>query len=333
MRKLWLLFLVGLLSAGCGSSSDGSEGGGGQAGAGGDAGVGGSPGIGGSSGMGGAGGSAAKCDTPSELLRCSTVNIAHRGGRRIRPEHTIEAYDQALVDGSDILELDVHETIDGEIVVMHDDTLNRTTDCEGLIKEKTFAEVRMCDAGYDFSPDGGETYPYRGMGLVVPTLQEVLERYPDTPFVIEIKQEEPSMVNHFAEVLQEFDVVDQTVGAAFSDDVLAELRVALPELATNLGVAEARDFVLFSLVPDANPDYVPPAEFLQVPLEFDNIPLLHDNLVPYAHSFGMSVHFWTINDEEDMRSLIDEYGVDGIMTDDPPLLTEVITDLDAAPPN
>ena len=169
------------------------------------------------------------------------------------------------------------------------------------------------------------------MGLVVPTLEEVLERYPDTPFVIEIKQQEPSMVDNFVDVLEQFDMVDQTVGAAFSDAVLAELREAAPELATSLGIDETRSFVLLSLVPEGDPGYEPPAEFLQVPITFGDVPVLHEGLILFAHSFGMTVHFWTINDEEEMRSLIDEFGADGIMTDDPPLLTEVIDDLGAAP--
>jgi glycerophosphoryl diester phosphodiesterase len=331
--RLCVLAVAAFVAIGCGSSSesglDGSAGVGGDAGNGGSAGTAGAGGFGG--GSAGAGGTEPKCVTPQDILRCSVVNIAHRGGRRIRPEHTLLAYDTALEDGTDILELDVHETSDGEIVVMHDDTLDRTTDCSGLIKEQTFEAIRMCDAGYDFTADGGTTYPYRGMGLVVPTLQEVLARYPETPFVIEIKQETPSMVNHFVEVLQEYDAIDKTVGAAFSDTVLVELREAAPGLATNLGVDETREFWLQSqITPD--PSYQPPAEFLQIPLRFGGIDLLHPNLIPFAHSFDMKVHFWTINDEVEMRMLIEDYGIDGIMTDDPPLLTEVIEDLDAAPP-
>ena len=331
--KLFILATVALFAMGCGSSAGSGTGGtSGDAGNGGSAGTAGSGGAAGSGGgEGGAGGSEPKCATPQEILRCGVVNIAHRGGRRIRPEHTLLAYDTALEDGTDILELDVHETSDGEIVVMHDDTLDRTTDCSGPIKEQTFEAIRTCDAGYEFTPDGGTTYPYRGTGLVVPTLQEVLARYPDTAFVIEIKQETPSIVDHFVEVMDEYDAIDKTVGAAFSDAVLVELRAAAPALATNLGVDETREFWLQSqITPD--PTYQPPAEFLQIPLRFGGIDLLHPNLVPFAQSFGMKVHFWTINDETEMRMLIEDYGIDGIMTDDPPLLTEVINDLDVAPP-
>ena len=325
MNKLLLILSMIVVTAGCGSSSD--SGTGGTAGTGGAGGMG---GAGGSGGMAGSGGTEPKCTTPQAMLRCDKVlNIAHRGGRRIRPEHTLLAYDQALEDGADILELDVGETSDGALVVMHDDEVDRTTDCTGLIKEMTFAEIRECDAGYEFTPDDGETYPYRGMGLVVPTLQEVFDRYPDVAFIIEIKQESPSIVDNFVQTLRDSGVEDKMIGSQFSDDVLAELRAAAPEIATNTGVNETLVF-WGKAFDDLDPEYEPPAEFLQVPTQFDVgdriVDVLHPGFVPRAHELDMYVHVWTINDEQEMRDLI-ALGVDGIMTDDPPLLTKVINEL------
>ena len=319
MDRLFLFLVMAAMSIGCGtSSSSGGQGGGGM---GGQAGVG---------GAGGGGGSEPKCQTPQEMLRCDKVlNIAHRGGRRIRPEHTLLAYDQALADGADVLELDINETIDGVLVVMHDRTVDRTTDCSGAIKDMTFDEIRECDAGYNFSPDGGETYPYRGMGLVVPRIEEVFDRYPDAPFVIEIKQEAPSIIDHFVEVIREYEVTDKMIGAAFSDDVLIQLREAAPEIASSMGVNETLVFWGNSFNP-IDPEYDPPAEFLQVPTEYNvgdrDVVVLHPGFVPRAHELAMYVHVWTINDEATMRDLI-ELGVDGIMTDDPPLLSRVIDEL------
>ena len=285
----------------------------------------------GGGGMGG--GSEPKCKTPQEMLRCDKVlNIAHGGGLAIRPAHTLLAYDQALEDGADVLELDVHETMDGVIVVMHDSTVDRTTNCTGAIKEMTFAAIRECDAGYNFDPDGDESYPYRGMGLVVPSMREVFERYPDTPFNVEIKQSEPSIVDHFVEVIREFEVEDKMIGAAFNSSVLQDLRAAAPEIATSLGEQETLVFWGKSFDP-IDPEYDPPGEFLQVPTEYElggiDREVLHDGFVPRAHELGMYVHVWTINDEEEMRWLIEDRGVDGIMTDDPPLLTKVINELGA----
>ncbi|MGB5702576.1 MAG: glycerophosphodiester phosphodiesterase [Polyangiales bacterium] len=313
MNKLLLILSMIVVTAGCGSSSDS-----------------GTAGMGGAGGIGGSGGTEPKCTTPQAMLRCDKVlNIAHRGGRRIRPEHTLLAYDQALEDGADILELDVGETSDGALVVMHDDEVDRTTDCTGLIKEMTFAEIRECDAGYEFTPDDGETYPYRGIGLVVPTLQEVFDRYPDVAFIIEIKQESPSIVDNFVQTLRDSGVEDKMIGSQFSDDVLAELRAAAPEIATNTGVNETLVF-WGKAFDDLDPEYEPPAEFLQVPTQFDVgdriVDVLHPGFIPRAHELDMYVHVWTINDEQEMRDLI-ALGVDGIMTDDPPLLTKVINEL------
>ncbi|MBW2548825.1 MAG: glycerophosphodiester phosphodiesterase [Deltaproteobacteria bacterium] len=322
MNKLFLvLTIVSIAVTGCGSSSNGTGGTGGQAGSGG------SGGSGGMGGEGGTGGAEPKCQTPQEMIRCDKVlNIAHRGGRRVRPEHTLLAYDQALEDGTDILEMDVHETVDGMLVVMHDRTVDRTTNCTGAIKEMTFADLRECDAGYNFTSDDGATYPYRDMGLVVPTMVEVFERYPDTAFVIEIKQGDPSIVDHFVEVIREHGVEDKMIGATFSAEVLDELRAAAPEIPTSMEQTEVLTFWGKAYQP-IDPEYEPPGEFLQVPVEQGGINVLHENFVPRAHELGMFVHMWTINDEEEMRYLIETHGVDGIMTDDPPLLTKVINEL------
>ncbi|NNE19658.1 MAG: glycerophosphodiester phosphodiesterase, partial [Myxococcales bacterium] len=273
MSKLFLfLIFISVASLGCESSSTVT-------------------GAGGQGGQGGTGGSEPKCATPQEMLRCDkVVNIAHRGGRRIRPEHTLLAYDQALQDGADILELDVHETSDGMLVVIHDDTVDRTTDCTGLIKEMTFADIRNCDAGYEFSNDDGQTYPYRGMGLVVPTMDEVFDRYPDTPFIIEVKQSDPSIVDHFVEVIREYGVEDKMTGSAFADSLLSELRAAAPEIPTNMGTNETFLYWGFSFSP-LDPSYQPPAEFLQVPPQFDVgdriVDVLHPGFVPRAHELDM----------------------------------------------
>jgi glycerophosphoryl diester phosphodiesterase len=323
MNKLHLVWIALMaLALGCAGESNATGGSGGGAGDG---------GTGGAAGVGGTGGAEPKCTTPQEMIRCDKVlNIAHRGGLRIRPEHTLLAYDKALEDGADILELDVHETSDGMLVVMHDARVDRTTDCSGAIKDMTFEGLRECDAGYDFSPDGGESHPYRGMGLVVPTMEEVFDRYPDTAFVIEVKQSDPSIVDHFVEVIRDHGVEDKMTGSAFSDDLLVQLRAAAPEIPTNMGTGETTIFWGFSFG-DLDPEYEPPAEFLQVPPQFNVgdrlVDVLHPGFVPRAHELDMYVHVWTINDEEEMRFLIETYGIDGIMTDDPPLLTKVIDEL------
>src|SRR5919107_2807685 len=115
------------------------------------------------------------------------VNLAHRGASALAPENTIEAFRLAVGAGAGGLELDVHMTRDGQIVVIHDPTVDRTTNGSGAVSEMTFDELRRLDAGHTFSPDGGPTRPYRGRGIRVPTLEEVLEGFPDVAVNIDLK--------------------------------------------------------------------------------------------------------------------------------------------------
>jgi glycerophosphoryl diester phosphodiesterase len=121
------------------------------------------------------------------------VNFAHRGGAKIVPENTLEGFREGLRVGAGVLELDVHATADGHVVVIHDETVDRTTDGSGAVREMTLAEVKRLDAGYWFTPDGGKTYPYRGEGVRVPTLEEVYRQFPDVPINVEIKGERPGI--------------------------------------------------------------------------------------------------------------------------------------------
>lgn len=256
-----------------------------------------------------------------ELLHSDVLlNIAHAGGKGTRPEHTRLAYEAALIDGAHVLELDVHATSDGVLVLMHDETVDRTTDGTGLIKEMTWDELSQLDAGYTFTEDDGATYPYRGLDLRVPRLTEILAAFPDVPYVIEIKQGTPSIVDPFLEACGNAGVLDQMVGSAFDVAVLEELRAADPDLPTSFGVAEVVAFL--ALTPETEPDYTPPAEFLQVPPMQGAIPVLSPAFIERADRFGLKVHAWTINDPEEMRELI-ELGVDGIITDYPARLRDL----------
>src|SRR5918911_3904757 len=121
------------------------------------------------------------------------VNLAHRGASALAPENTIEAFRLAVEAGAGGLELDVHMTRDGHIVVIHDATVDRTTNGFGAVSEMTFHELRRFDAGHDFSPDGGPTRPYRGRGVQVPTLGEVLEEFPGVAVNIDLKDGPPGI--------------------------------------------------------------------------------------------------------------------------------------------
>src|SRR5215203_3240073 len=131
------------------------------------------------------------------------INIAHRGGAEIAPENTLEGFREGLRVGAGVLELDVHTTADGHVVVIHDAVIDRTTDGTGAVWEMTLAELKRLDAGYRFTRDRGATYPFRGEGVGIPTLEEVYDEFGDVPINIEIKGERPGIEEAVWQVIEE----------------------------------------------------------------------------------------------------------------------------------
>jgi len=244
------------------------------------------------------------------------LNIAHRGGRRAAPDETLPAYQDAAGIGVDVLEMDVHSTSDGVVVCMHDATVDRTTDGTGRIKDMTFEQLRDLDAGYWFTTDGGQAYPYRGEGIVVPTLEEVLAAFRDFYFITEIKQSSPSIVDALLDVFERTGTADRVVIAAADDNVIDEVREKNPDIFTSYASGEMLTFV--TLEPQDERTYRPPAGFLHPPWEVADA-----EFMDRVRRFDLKVHVWTVDDRPTMEKLID-LEIDGIMTDDPGLLEKVI---------
>ena len=110
--------------------------------------------------------------------------IAHQGGDGLWPSDTMYAFQRAVAMGVDMLEMDLHVTADGQFVLMHDETVDRTTDGIGRLEDMTLAQVKALDAGYRWTADGGQTYPYRGQGITVATVEELFQAFPDMPMNI-----------------------------------------------------------------------------------------------------------------------------------------------------
>lgn len=260
--------------------------------------------------------------TVNPFFEDRVLNIAHRGANFLAPEETLEAYHAAKESGADILEMDLQRTADGEIVVLHDSTVDRTTDGTGRVRDMTLAQIKSLDAGYRFTRDGGETHPFRGQGLAIPTLREIFETFPEDFMIIEIKGSDPTVGDDYARLLREYDMVDQVITASFSEVVIDAFRATLPEAWTSLAQDEV--IVFFALSPEAEAEYEPPGEFLHVPPRFQGIEVLTPDFVARADRFGLPIHvFGPGNDADSMQSLID-IGVRGLMVDDVALASEVI---------
>jgi glycerophosphoryl diester phosphodiesterase len=254
--------------------------------------------------------------------------MAHRGGKGLWPENTLYAFEQAAAMGVDVLEMDIHSTADGVPVVIHDGTVDRTTSGIGPVKAFTLAELKTLDAGYNWSPDDGKTFPYRGQAITVPTLEEVLAAFPTMPMNIEIKrtgseeQTEPSLAAQLCKMLRDLDRTDQVLVASFHEETMNEFRRECPEVATAATQNEVITlFVTSKALLEAA--YSPAAQAVQVPEDRGGLHLLTPRFVDASHHRNLQVHAWTINDVDDMQRLL-TLGVDGIITDYPDRLMELL---------
>lgn len=250
--------------------------------------------------------------------------IAHQGGDGIWPGETMLAFQNSVDLGVDVLEMDIHITSDGVLVLMHDETVDRTTDGTGEIEAMTLDELKTLDAGYDWTPDEGETYPYRGQDLTVATLEEVFAAFPGMCMTIEIKKTNTSMAKPFCDLIREYDMQDKVLVASFHDERLKEFRSECPEVATSSAKNETTVFVLLTKA-FLGGFYSPKFYSLQVPEESGGITVMTQSFVRAAQARNLAVEPWTINDAETMRKFI-AWGVDGIITDRPDIMMEVLAE-------
>lgn len=249
--------------------------------------------------------------------------LAHRGGADLAPENTMAAFQNAVDLGVDILELDVHTTADGTVVVIHDESVDRTTDGTGAVHDFTLADLRQLDAGYDFSPDNGQTFPFRGQGIGIPTLEEVFAAFPDMRINVEIKQSDPPIEAAVLEVIERAGAQQRVLVGSEYDDVMARFRSLAPDIATSAATNEVRNFYLAQLL-RVSAIYRPLADAFQVPEYAGSTHVVTPSFVDAAHHHGVKVHVWTVNDAETMQRLLD-IGVDGIITDRPDVALEVVS--------
>jgi glycerophosphoryl diester phosphodiesterase len=246
------------------------------------------------------------------------LNIAHRGGRYLAPENTLTGFQEGLLRaGVDVLEFDVHLTRDDELVVIHDDKVNRTTDGTGLVREMSLQEIKSLDAGYNFPDEDSETHPYRDQGITVPTLGEVYRQFPKTPVNIEIKEATPGIEEKLWEEIEEAEAADRTLVVSQQSGVIERFReVSGKRVSTGASIGEGLGFILWShLYPSLL--LHSPYGALQVPKE-----IVTPDFVQAAHRSHKRVDAWTVNEEDDMRRSL-ATGVDGIMTDRPDVLNRV----------
>ena len=240
--------------------------------------------------------------------------IAHRGASGRAPENTTAAFELALEQGADAIELDVRLTADGVPVVLHDPTLDRTTSHQSPLSAVSADRLRDIDAGARFTPDRGCTYPFRGSGLQVPTLADVLRAFPLMPFLIEIKEAQAQEA--VKQVLLEEGAVLRSVLAAGHGAALTTFRESqFAVAASGEEIGALYRAALFRRVPAAV-SY----SALSVPLRYRGLPVPTRAFLAAARGLGCPVHVWTVNDAATARTLWTR-GVAGIVTNFPDRMT------------
>jgi glycerophosphoryl diester phosphodiesterase len=259
----------------------------------------------------------------SHLRSSRPLVYAHRGGAALRPENTIASFDHGLSLGADGLELDVHLSADGIVVVHHDDTLDRTTGGTGFVSSFTAVELAAVDAGYRFRPanPGPAEFPFRGQGLGVPRLRDVLERYPAVQIIIELKVNRPELARRAIDEVRAAGAIDRVSLGSFGWRVLHAAREYEPRISTGASREEARWALYRSWIgwPLGRPSY---REF-QVPERAGATTIISPRFIAHARRAGLPVKVWTVDEPDDMRRLL-RWGVDGLITDRPDLAVAAV---------
>jgi len=241
--------------------------------------------------------------------------FAHRGASASAPENTLEAFRVAWEEGAPYVEMDVRRSVDGVVMVIHDASVSRTTGRRGRIENMTFDDIRRLDAGYTFTPDHGRTFPYRGRGTAIPTLEDVFEALPEARLNIEIKPSREGVEQAVLDIIRRYGAEDRVFIAAHEHEMIEKFRALDGAVLTGFSKKEVREFLSRVKEGDFN-GYRPSGVALQVPEYFGLRRVLSPAFIDAAHRFEREVHVWTVNQPLQMTRLLD-WGVDGIMTDDP----------------
>jgi glycerophosphoryl diester phosphodiesterase len=258
---------------------------------------------------------------------------AHRGGAALRPENTLAAFDLGISLGADGLELDVRLSRDGEVIVHHDPTLERTTNGRGRVADCTADELCRLDAGYWFRPAAISThaatggadgeFPFRGQGCEVPRLSDVLARYPGVRLIVELKCPGPDLARRTVDAIRAADAVARVALGSFYESALQAARASEPALATGASREETRWALYRSWIglPIRRAAY---REF-QVPERSGMTRIVSPRFVRHVHRAGLAVKVWTVDTETEMRRLL-AWGVDALITDRPDVAVGVTRD-------
>ncbi len=249
-------------------------------------------------------------------------NIAHRGGKSIGPENTIHTFREAMKFGIDILEIDIHSTSDSVLVVIHDHTVNRTTNGSGLVWDMKLEEISELNAGYYWTENDSIDFPFRDFNISIPTLESVFSNFPNMKLNIEIKQESSFIPEILCQLIYKYNLEKNVLIGSFINGIIEEFRDECPEIATSANISESKLIYGLSLFHLAW-IYPTPFEAIEVPPYFKDSFILDQQFINILHKKNIPVYVWTINNKNEMDRLI-KLNVDGIITDYPNRLSNIL---------
>ncbi len=249
-------------------------------------------------------------DTPVTRVLAPSASFtlyAHRGSSLLAPENTLQAFELARSYGADVMEIDVRLSRDGQVIVIHDEWVDRTCNGHGRVRDLLLSDLKQLNAGYHFTDLDGASWRDRGVKLS--TLSELFEQLPNTPINIDIKDQLPEAADAVASVIEQCDRVSSSNVGSFHFSTLTQFRQRLPSVTTAAGQSEvAKLYFQRGLYKQL------PFEYLQIPTSYIGLPLATRRFIQHAKKRDIKIVYWTINELHKMQLLID-LGASGFVTD------------------
>ncbi|QIL90024.1 glycerophosphodiester phosphodiesterase [Microbulbifer sp. SH-1] len=249
--------------------------------------------------------------------------IAHgdESGCGLFPGNTLLYLHRMVELGVDALEMDLNLTADGHLILMHDATLERTTNGCGAVIEHSLAQLRELNAAYNWSRDG-EYFPYRDKPLRIATIDEVFEQIPDTPLIIELKNDSPAAAESLRRAIEKADCGERIIVSSYHRAVIREFRRLCPQIYTGVTMPEALRFYVAQWL-GVSDRLRCGYRAMQLPMHYFGLNVYSRRFVRAARKHGLHLSVWTVDEREQMQHYI-ALGLDGIVTNRPDRLLELL---------
>jgi glycerophosphoryl diester phosphodiesterase len=249
-------------------------------------------------------------------MKTSPIIIGHRGASALLPENTLASFQTALIEHqAPMIEFDVHLSKDGVPVIIHDATLERTTNGKGFVSHFLLRELKNLDAGFQFDPEKTGKFPFRGKGLTIPTLEEVLTSFPGHELSVEIKERSAAITHAVMALIKKHGSESRCIVGSKYSIISKTMRESYPHvrrfISQNEIVLSYFEFKRGVSKPSKDPRAV-----ASMPLEKCGLLFDHADFIRFLHEKEMMVFYWTINAREQILDLA-EKSADGIITDNP----------------